>query len=247
MLNTIQLMKLKNLEFTRFFRSFIDFLNDDLSFTSSIDKELSPLISKLDKIDVILRYNRKSEYTDELKKADRLRKNAIIGIRKYAEANTYHYNNDIKIAAKHILDILDKFGSSITLIDKFSRTSSINNVITVIKKDNENINALATLQLNDWINKLDETNQTFTSILRKSVKKKSEKSTDKIKDLRQQASNDYYELRDYINACYKLNTETFSPVVARLNQLIKEYNTLVNRRKGRSKRKRPSAKENTQQ
>ena len=237
-------MKLRNSEFISFVENLILIANREMPTISISKSKLGLLTEELEKIKTVFRETSKQKLPEELKQADRLRKNAIIGIRKIAEANTYHSNKNMQAAAKLVLSVIKTFSKDITLQNKLTRTATINVVVNALKRSPNRRNALTMLQLNNWLEELHKENQAFDQLFIKNIDNKSEKSKEKIKELRQVASNYYYILRDYINACYTLDSETYKPVLAQLNQLIKEYNTIVNRRKGKSKRKRKNVKFN---
>ncbi|MBN1253401.1 MAG: hypothetical protein JXR51_16445 [Bacteroidales bacterium] len=231
MLQTIKLYNLRNGEFLQFF---IDAITISLKFNTEelgIKEQINSIISEIESFKSIYGQNRGSDISDELKDIDIRRDNCITGIRIVLEGYKHHYNTAFSEAATILLNKIDSFGSAIARQNYQIETSSINGIINSFNKEENLSNAILTLSLTDWINKMDEENKLFNRRYLDRIDEASKQSEDKVKELRKTTIEKYRIFSNHLTAHITLKgEESYKPISDQLNELIDKYNLIISRR-----------------
>lgn len=233
MLRSIKLLRLRNSEFIQFFTDLFSIFNRHNPEELGVKNQLSPVIDELDKIKNIHGTDKGSDISDELKNIDNQRDESITGILKVVEGFMLHYDEAIREAAGLLLNKINNFGPSIARQNYPSETTSINGIIDSFNTEPKLKDALKLLKLAEWTKKLDSQNKLFSKRYIDRIDESAKQSDDKIKELRTITTENYYTLRDHLNAHATLNAAGgYIPLIDQLNELIDEYNLLINRRIG---------------
>lgn len=231
MLKSIILRKLRNSEFIQFFSNFFSILLKHRPAEIGIQEQLTPVVEDLEKIKTIHGNGKGSDISKELEDIDTRRDNCITGIQTVIEGYTYHYDDEMKEAAEILLSKINNYGPSIARQNYPTETSTLNSIAAAFTGEEKYMAALLKLTLTDWVVKMEEENVYFDQRYLDRVDESSKQSDDKIKELRKSTTENYYELRDHLNAHSTLKKEVYQTVMAELNGLIDEYNLLIKRRR----------------
>ena len=232
MIKSITLQKLRNSEFIQFFLNMFSIIRKYDTNELNIDGELNAVVDEVEKIKKNHGADKGSEISNELKEIDNRRDDCITGIRMIAEAYTYHYEKNIKEAAELLLNKIDDFGPSIAKQNYPTETTSINGIVDAFNTDKKFKEALNLLHLLDWAAQMDTENTYFNQRYLDRIDEQSKQSVENIKDLRKLSTEKYYTLRDHLVAHATLQGEPYTTIINQLNELIDEYNIVLNRRKG---------------
>ncbi len=233
MLRSIKLLCLRNSEFIQFFTDLISIFSRHNPDELGIENQLNPVADELEKMKDIHGTDRGSEISNELKILDDHRDESITGILKVVEGFMLHYDEAIREAAELLLNKIHNFGPSIARQNYPTETASINGIIDSFNTESKLKEALKLLKLVSWAKKLDSQNQLFNKRYIDRIDESAKQSDDKIKELRSTTTENYYILRDHLNAHATLNAEGgYIPLIDQLNELTDEYNLLINRRIG---------------
>ena len=232
MLQTIKLMKLRIKEFTQFFMDLITIIDRYGGEKLKVATQVKPVAENTKKLKEISDEERGSEISDELKQIDDNRDEDIIGIRTVVEGYTHHYDEKIKEAAELLLKSIDHFGPSIAKQNYPTETASLSGISKKFTTDKKCIEALSVIHLNDWFLKMDKENKFFNERYIDRTDENSKKLDEKAKELRKTVTEDYYTLRNHLNAYATIEEEAYSPVIKQINDLIVQYNDMVARRQG---------------
>ena len=232
MLLSIYLMRLRNSKFIQFFANLISILLKYQPKELGIEEQLQAVVEEIEKIKPLHGSDKSSEISAELKDLDDFRDDCINGIEKVLDGYTNHYDPDIKKTAELLLSKIQNYGPTIARQNYPTETASLTSITDAFISEEKFITGLAKLTLTTWVGKLKEKNDFFNQRYLDRVDESAKKNDDKIKELRQSTTTNYYELRDHLNAHYTLKKEKFSPIMAELNVLIDEYNGIIKRRRG---------------
>ncbi len=232
MLRFVKLMKLRNREFIQFFTDLISILLRHKPEELRIRKQLEPVANEIESIKSLREQGRGNSISDELRDIDSRRDDDITGIRTVVEGYTYHYDAETKEAAKLLLKTIDDFGPSIARQNYQGETDSLNGLINKFRNDEKCKNAVSLLHMNEWEIKMDDENKHFNTRYIDRLDENSKKIEEKTKELRATTTDYYYVLRNHLNAHATLHTETYKPVIDLINELIDDYNLVINRRMG---------------
>jgi hypothetical protein len=233
MIKSIALYNLRNGEYSQLMQDVLKITRENDPAMMKVQVLFTALESIAGEIESIFKIPTGSVITTELEKLDLQRDNAMRGINGIINANTY---SDDPIIKSHA-DILEKhlalFGNVAN--DSYqSETSSIRNIIADWDGKPELKAALAALNLNSWRVSLENANNSFTEYYLLRAKEQGFNVTESLKEKRLKANDAYYALRDTLNAYYVIENgaEPYKSVVAYINGLLDNYNSLLTRRKG---------------
>lgn len=234
MINSIDLSKLRNGEYSQFLQDVMNITNQNNPATMQVQPQLTALSAVAAEIEALFKTPVGSAITAELENYDLLRDNALKGILSIVRGNMYSEDPVVKNHATVLDTHLALFGKDIAGDSYQSETSSIRNIIEDWNLKPELTAAITALNLDNWKTSLDTANNFFSDkYLARAVELGSD-TADSIKAKRLVANEAYYTLRDNINARYIINSgaEPYKTVVSSINGLITYYNDLLARRVG---------------
>ena len=184
-----------------------------------------------------------NSYTEARAQADALTDHYCVGIRKYADAQTYSPNEEEVTVAKKTVAIIEKYGylTKLSYKEQYPAITKLLNDLEALTEAEKK-----KLRLDPWIKALQEAHDTFCSITAEKVNEESEKQVGIIKETRTVAQEAYTAMYNRLNAGAEYIGDTaYLDFFAKANVIIEEYNTLLASRKTRAKNKK--AEENEQE
>jgi len=195
-------------------------------------------------LEALFKAERGSAMTDAIIALDARRDNAIIGIRLFINAFTYHFDDAMRTYAELLEHNLSLYGSSIARENYQSETAIINKILVDWTNKPELVTAVKALQLTEWKVELETANQAFnTQYLARNTEMGAAVPDNTVKDNRLLTTNAYYQLRDFIISHHTISNQAapYKKVVNEINSLIEQYTALLNSRKSKPVVKTPVA------
>ena len=183
----------------------------------------------------------KSDFTKEIKIADRNRDKTFRGLVFTFQGLLHHHDPDYVLAAGRLTIILETYGN-VSKISLYDETGAITNLVQELY--NKHTNDLAALKLTDWIDRLSYENEAFRYLVMKRYEEKAGKTRLTMKECRAATEKAYANLVEYINSLIVIEGETeYLALVGVLNQITDKFSRLLAQRKGRVKAKKGEEKE----
>ncbi|UEG50082.1 DUF6261 family protein [Ferruginibacter lapsinanis] len=234
MINSIELYKLRNGEYSQFLQDVIEIVNKNDPADLQVQPQLTTLIAVALEIESLFKIPLGSALTQELENFDLLRDNALKGILAIVRGNMYSQDPVIKNHATILDTHLALFGKNIAEDSYQSETNSIRNIIADWNQKPELTAAITALDLQSWKASLETANNNFSDRYLARAIEVGTDTTENFEVKRVEANQAYYTLRDNINARYIINdgNDPYKKVVSSINGLITYYNDLLARRLG---------------
>ncbi len=232
MLQIIKLLRLRNSEFIQFFFDFIKIILRHKPEELGVKEQLNPVVEEFEKVKSLYGAGQGSRISKDLEDIDGDRDSCINGIHGVIDAYTNHYDDEVKAAANLLLDKIENYGPSIAKQNYQAETISLTGLTEAFSSEPTYIEALAKISLTEWVGQMKSKNDFFNDRYHDRVDEIAVQSNDKIKELRKTITTNYYTLRDHLNAHSTLKGEAFKIVMAKLNELITEYNLVIKKRQG---------------
>ena len=210
----------------RFYGFFYDLLNLlERINDAGLAAHLQPLTDMMAALDAGHRLDKDNLLTKAIKETDEKRDNALVGIRKMAEAQTTHYNPQQVAAAELLLRNFKKYGNVIRL-PYSEQSAAVNSMLNDWAVGDLNA-ALQTLGLTAWRDYLKTTQQQFDNIYLDRVQAEAAQTAVPISKLRPDAMKVYQDFAMLLTVFAKMTPATYLPIVEQVNELIQKYNTPV--------------------
>ncbi len=232
MLAPSTLGKLFKEEFTELLRSTKDICINNHPEQLNIQTQVGAIATIVDKLDDTLLYEREGKFTKILEKLDLERDEAIAGIRYGFLMNINHHDPSKKVAAQLLLDHMEGFGNRITKLNYEAQSTVLINIVQDYKTKDDLKMALKTVDLWDWAQQIDTTNEAFRTEYQKRIT--TESATEKISftSLKPAAITAYDKLVIRLGALIELDdTGKYNTIKNELDTLGDRYEQIVKRRK----------------
>ncbi|RWU04017.1 DUF6261 family protein [Pedobacter chitinilyticus] len=232
MINNIKLQPLKNGEYIQFITDTLHIVLNNNPDALMVKAQYDSLQSKLNSMEQIFKIRQSSPVTKEIETLDARRFKAIHGVRLQIHSLTYSNDPILNRHAKLLEAHLSLFGKGIARTNYQSKTTILRNIINDWMTKPELTEAITVLQLTPWQTEIDAANNAFSQALSTRNDELVTAPTKNLKTLRLEGNEAYYKLRDMINAFMMINegAEPWAGTIAKINQNISNYMTLLNRR-----------------
>jgi len=173
----------------------------------------------------------KSATTAEIEIADRSRDLIFSGMVGINKASLNHFDPDTIAAAKRLKVVFDTYGN-LAVKPLNEETSAIYNLLQELK--GISLQDIRAVGLENWVNKLEETNKAFDTLVKARNTENAAKTHLKMKECRTETDKAYSDIVERINALILLEGETkYADFVNKLNTFTEKYNNTVAQRQGR--------------
>lgn len=228
MFTKILIYNLHNSEFLQYF----DFLLEILRSKDPDQLQVRPIFDRLqmkfDLMSSIFKPERGSDLTPLLEEADERRDAAINGLLALLDAYLNHANTQKRDAAILLLDEAKPYGRGISRLNYQSETSTIDSLISKWKGSPECMTAFETLGITDWLEELEDANQTFRQYYLERLQEDANSPEIKLKDLRKEMTDLYRLLTNQLEVQATISEESlFEETIRSINELNERFNRLV--------------------
>jgi len=230
---------------------YLQYMTDISELLSKQDLEALQLISKkaiLDaivvKIDAAFKQSPGSGLTQEVTALDDRRDRAIVGLRSITDSYKYHFDINIVGAASVLNDNIVSHGDNIQRLSYQEETAVINSIVKDWETEDDLKEAVSTLNLDNWLTELKNSNITFSSKYLDRVGESALNPSVDIPELRRQATDAYRTLVTHIQAHVTLSgTKAYTAILDQIDVLAGQYNQVVDNRSNNGIKGDPSTEE----
>lgn len=238
----ITFQKMQNLTHNAFMHQVGSLLTDENMSSHGLENLIEPFNLALEAEDAAMRVKRKSSLTGELVKLNDEREEVYAGFVYHYESCLRHYNNDMRIAAQGISHIM-KCIAYMHNRSNISRGGNIRKIIDNIRLP-KYVAIVEMMQLDGWLNKLDELNLAYETISDKRFSEKAPRGSGNVRVARELTDKAYQAMVQRINALSIVNgPEEYSHFVRQLNTRIADEKRSIAIRDGWKKHKKEAKAE----
>ncbi len=232
MINNIALQPLRNGEYIQFLTDTLNIVAKNNPEALNVNAQYIALRTATDEVEKLFKISQGSLVTEEIEALDARRDNAINGITLQVQAMAYSADAALNKYGKTLSAHLALFGTGIAKDNYPSETTTLRNIVNDWKNKPELQEAVAALNLGNWLAEMENANNAFNLAYAKRNEELAVAPTEKLKELRHAANNLYYKLRTRINSNFDINdgAEPWAATVNLINQHIAAYALLQTRR-----------------
>ena len=234
MITVIDLSKLRNAEYLQLILDVLKLVALNNATTLKVVDEYNGLQALIATIEAIFKTEQSSALTPIINALDERRDNAIYGILKTIDADTYHFTNTTKTAAGVLAKYLATYGTAngIAILNLQAETATVNSLITDLQTTTELVAAITTLGLATWVAELKNANELLGEKYIARTQELAGANPETIKLKRLACNEAYYQLRDMLQS-YNTITKGAVPypkTIGEINALIDQYNAILTKR-----------------
>ncbi len=235
MIQTSYIRKYRNSELVQFLTDVDLLMVNGPKPSNKFLKVLENLQQLTNEMASIFKQERGTAITQTLEAADVRRDRALVGLRYVLLGLTYHSDEVVMGKAKALLEIIERQGPGVARLNYQAETAVINKIITDLETDAELVTYITELNIQYWTTELKTANTEFSNLyIKRTVEYGARFGQDRLPELREEAIVAYRDFIKFLTALATLNEEVYAVLLAQLNALIKQYNTLVLERIGTS-------------
>ena len=237
-ITAIDFPQLRNAEFIQFLKDVSSLCQAKNPETLQISSELKQVLDMVNLLDAAFNREQSSKITKIIEQLDAERDACIIGIRALIVAYTYHYEQNIKVAAVDLLKILDHYGSNLARFNYQAQTETLSRLISDLESQKNVLEALGSSHLITWIERMKTLNQEFGEQYLARTKEYASLPKQTFLEMRREAVEKYRTLTAMLVARYTINAASENPLPAyeiliqEINALTEQYNQVIDNRTG---------------
>lgn len=232
----IALPKLRNPEFLHYMQDYLLHLTTNDPALLHVAPEHALLTSKTSEIEAILKQDTGSPITVIIEALDIERDRLVGSFYTTITGFCGHFDGVKKAAAVSIKDRLQVYGTASAISNESlqGETESIQNLVNDLQSIPVYSAALTTLGLSDWIAQIKVVNDDFSSKYFERTESIATMSPERIKALRLEANDLFYQLRDMLMAQGLVAgfAAPFPKTINEVNALTQQYNATLDQRAG---------------
>lgn len=175
--------------------------------------------------------NKASDITSQLTNLDVQRDQAIVCLRKMADAYASHLNNDLAKAGNILLNTIDKYGSRIYTMNYQAETSTLSNLGDELGTSDDLKAVVELLCLEDLVKEMTRINNEFNILYLNRISENTADESISSGEAVKRTVADYRKLIEHLEAYSVISpSDSNSKLIAEINTLAEQYNTTVEQR-----------------
>jgi len=243
--NRFRVEALRNEEWFQFYTEFKALVEQYGASSLNIDALFAVFVSLYADADTALEIIRKSATTQQLQEADTVRDSTFRGLVDAVKSARNHFDTVKRDAARRIQIVIEQYGN-IARKAYDDETASIYNFVQEMRGQYHM--DIMILGLLEWIDQLDASNQTFSTLMESRYAEEAGKTDLRMAEVREKTDRCYRDMIDRFDALMLVNgTEAYAPFVTELNIRVSRFENMLSQRKGRSEAKKKREEEAKQQ
>ena len=228
-------MRFRNEEFFQFFTEFKDLVSK-YEVDSNFFGEYVKLIALYNELDDSLELVRKSNYTSEIVELDKMRDKVFLGLKNTIKALQNHFDEDKQKASTRLMLVFKTYGN----VKEKGYAAETATIYNLVKDLNEKYEfEIEILELQGWVDKLDEYNNSFSKLMSARDKEKSEKPQKRVVDIRKEMEICYRNIIRFIEVA--MFSEPDDNLISFVNELLSKivrFANILSLREGRAAAKK---------
>lgn len=221
----IEKIKLKNLRndtHFQFHTEFRDLVIKHGAAALKVKPQFDAYLPLYEREDTALKKIVKSEFTAQIKEADKARDSVYIGMVATNTAALRHVSEDVRKSAAKLKIVFDTYGK-VTRKSLIDETSIIYNILQDLHGKYEP--DVATVCLGQWVAELEARNLAFEALVKERFEETATRTHIVLKDARTEDDAQYIVICDRIDASILIEGEaSYEPFVRELNAVIEKFN-----------------------
>ena len=226
------LVRFRNEEFFQFFTEFNELVTEygqEKIFFGEYEK----LVAIFSDLDEVMEQIRKSGYTTEITEEDNLRDMLFAGLRDTVKAALNHFDEGKRKAAAKLMLVFNTYGN-VRQKGYAAETAAVYNLVQDLRQ--KYADETAELNLQEWVDKLDEHNSNFSTLMNARDKEKSLKPHGRIAEIRKTMDTCYVNMVKCIEvATIAKPDEKLMLFINELVSKIERFTNMLHSREGRRK------------
>jgi len=237
MIKTFEIARLTNPLHLQFMDYVVTLVSDKNPTTLNVKPQHDLLTLKVTELKDLYKSVQGSPISEQIIEADALRDQIFTGVVKVVEANTYHYDEHVRVVANLLKNNIRVYGNNIARNDFQTETAKIESLVNDWRTKPELINAMTMLEMINWISELENANNEFKRLYALRTDEYSQKSDETMQGKRIEANAAYNELCKYLNSFSVINSSNpaYEVVISGINAYVDQYSTLLKQRRSRTK------------
>lgn len=229
MINSINLLTLRNAEFLQYMSDFSSLVENNDPALLNVATQHTALKTKVGEIEQLFKTSRASTITKELTELDEKRDQAINGISTVIDGFGYYFDASKSEPAGLLSAHLKEYGAGIYRLNYQAETAILEEIVSDWENKPELLAALTTLGLVDWKDELKANNAAFNQRYLARTQEYGAASPETLKGKRDETMAAYYELRKFLEAYATIDSANplYTKTINELNALIEQYNTML--------------------
>jgi len=227
-INRINLSKLKNEPHVQFNENVNSVITTLAPENLPFEALCAPYKQMFDREKAALLLITKSEITIKIVEQDKIRDNIFRGLSDTLKGLRNHYETEMQVAANRLWNgIFTHFGN-VTKKTFDAETAAINDIIRELKRP-EMVTAVNELNIQGWVNKLEEENNKFHALMMERYCETTEKTTFRMRTARVDTDKFYRAIVASVENEVLLGnaSETLTHFITELNAIIHRFKTIM--------------------
>ena len=192
-----------------------------------------PYLATIEREDELLKKIAKSEYTEEIKIADKRRDLAYQSISSFVKTSAKNHNPDVMKAGKRTYITIKDYGN-VTRIPYDAQTNAIHNILQEFR--GKHAEDIVTMRIPEMVDELDNANTEFDALIKMRNEENAQKNHGDMKVARAETDKAYNKIVEKINALVVVEgPENYEAFITRINVLIDRYKLLIPKSHGKVK------------
>ena len=228
-------LRMRNAEHIQFITEIRDAINKFNPNSLNLGGLFNEFMELYIKEDTAYRTVNKSALTEELQKADEIRDDLLRGMTLLVQSCLYHFDEDVKVAAKRLQILFDTYGN-VRMKPLNEETADITNIIQDLKST-KYLSDTQVTNLIQWIPKLQTANDNFEQIMKNRFAETAEKPDIVLREVRNEIDVVYRKIVERIEVYWFIENEASADTggnitnfIRYINVIIEKYNLIIAQR-----------------
>lgn len=179
---------------------------------------------------------KKNENTETIESLDERRDRAIVGIRKVADGFSTYFEANKELAAKLVINHIDKYGSQISKMNYLAETTAINGVVNDLENETDVKAAVTLLGLTAWVGELKQANIDFNAKYLERNADLANQPDQNVRDARMQTYPVFNLLMEKTASFYSaFGNQEYKTIIDQMDELTLKFNETVPKRVSKPK------------
>jgi hypothetical protein len=201
---------------------------------------IEQLITALAEEDTALDIMQRYEQTASIEENDRLRDNVFFSMREIVRATRKHFNPEKSAAALRLDTVFEAFKNAPHMALP-AESAALHNLLQQLAV---HVNDVELLGLTEYVAKLNEANEQVRMLTAQRESEAAFRAQHRVKEARKRVDVIYTEIIGKLEAVATLEGEAaYNTIFREINARVEEYQTILNREKGKRQRNSDSATE----